>query len=137
MEPIHYFTRILFLGFLIFCGCTNSEPDVFESGKCYEGNLVRAFCPSIAVVTVTNANIGIDWNYGGKIYKNALTIWNYSNSDSSSRNPKVYFTIDIDASQKGEKCVLPIPCQHWAYDQSSPEVSICVKTISNKTCGEL
>jgi hypothetical protein len=118
---------------LLLLGCNKNEPAAYESGKCYQANIIRGFCPSVTVVTVANANIGTEWEYQGKRYKNALAIYN-GNYDSLVPNDKIYFTIDIDATSRDEKCYLPIPCQQWVYDQSSPGIGICTKTISNKPC---
>ncbi len=123
------------LGCLLLLGCSKNEPEAYESGKCYEAKIIRGFCPSVAVVTVENANIGSDWEYQGKRYKNTLKIYNVKYDSLGPRpNDKIYFTVDIDATSRDEKCTLPIPCQQWAYDQSSPSTGICAKTISNKPC---
>lgn len=126
------------LSFLLLFGCTNNELDVYDSNKCYEGTLIRAFCPSVAVVSVNNANIGVDWEYNGKKYKNAIAIYNadfsHSKSDTLEPSRQVYFTIDIDATSQKNKCYLSLPCQNWLFDTSSPDVGICAKTTSTKPC---
>lgn len=140
MKLTHWFTRIsttipkfCALGCLLLLGCNKNEPEAYESGKCYEAKIIRGFCPSVAVVTVVNANIGTEWEYDGKHYKNALAIYN-AKYDSLGPDDKIYFTIDIDATSKGEKCYLPRHCLQWIEDQSTPSIGICAKTISNQPC---
>ncbi|GAB2796320.1 hypothetical protein GCM10027275_47040 [Rhabdobacter roseus] len=129
-------TKNFLLCFFLVAGCTVSEPDPYEAGKCYEGTYIRGFCPSVAVVSVTNANIGIKWDYNGKKYSNALAIHNFE-IDSLGPDRTIYFTIDVDETAKGGECYLPIHCQMWLFDTSSPEVGICAKTISNRPCDQL
>jgi hypothetical protein len=134
MKPI----IVSLLSSLLLFGCTNKEPDVYEANKCYEGTLITAFCPSVAVVSVDNANIGVDWEHDGKKYKNAITIYNADfydpDYDTLRPNRQVYFTIDIDATAKGDKCYRLIHCPAELYDMSSPDVGICAKTTSTKPC---
>jgi hypothetical protein len=133
-QPLLRFTKILLLSLLVFTGCQKSEPDAYEASKCYEATVIRGFCPSILVVTVTNANIGTDWKWEGKKYKNAITLSNFELSDSLAFiDSKIYFTIDTAAtSADGGKCYLPKHCLQWAYDQSAPDASICIKSVSSK-----
>lgn len=126
--------KMLLLFLLFFTGCKKSEPDAYEASKCYEGIIIKGHCPSVAVVTVTNGNIGINWKYNGKLYKNAITITNFELNETLT-DQKVYFTIDTDATTKeGGQCFLPKACPQWAYDQSAPEKSICIKSVSNSPC---
>jgi hypothetical protein len=123
---------VALLSFLLL-GCTTKEPDVYEAGKCYEGTYISGFCPSVAVVSVKNANIGINWEYQGKKYKNAIAIYN-AQFDTLKSDRKIYFTIDIEATSRGDKCFLPIHCPAWLFDTSSPDIGICAKTTSTKPC---
>lgn len=126
--------KMLLVLLFFFTGCKKSEPDAYEASKCYEGTLITGFCPSFAAVTVSNANIGINWNYKGKLYKNAITITNFELNDTLT-DQKIYFTIDIDATGKeGEQCYLVKLCPPGLYSIPVPKKSICIKSVSNKPC---
>jgi hypothetical protein len=67
---------------LLFDGCNeaDTEPEIYEPDKCYEGIFIQGDCPSIAFVQITNADEGISWTVRDKVYENILVIKNYPDS---------------------------------------------------------
>ena len=82
---------------LLSVGCveTDTEPEIYERDKCYEGTFIRGDCPSIAYIQLTNTDVGAKWTDRDKDYENVLVIKNYPDS-LVKPNAKVFFTIDVD-----------------------------------------
>jgi hypothetical protein len=127
-----------------FIKCDSAElMEPISADKCYEGEVIRGFCPSYLVVNVTNGQIGQKWTFNGKKYNNAILIKNASISDEElntfheTRNGKIYFVVDIEATTKNENCQLEKTCLQWAEDTSAPGKSVCIKFMSNQKCNNL
>ena len=123
---------VLLVSFCCSNGCTDAPPEAYEAGKCYEAVLIKTFCPSIAEVSVTNANIGVDWDWNGKSYKHVLTLLNYSIAASITEKTSIYFTINVDATRKGETCSLVLPCPFT--NALVPDKGVCANYIATKPC---
>lgn len=146
LNILYYYLKGLLIisicAFFIKCDSTDLVEPI-SGDKCYEGEAIHAFCPGYLVVNVRNGNIGQKWTFNGKRYNNALLIKNAGRSDASSdtnnKTPssKVYFQVDVDATNNNENCQIIAPCQQWAEDRSSPAKNVCVKFISNQKCNSL
>lgn len=131
---------IIFLS-VLFIKCDSTDlVEPISGDKCYEGEAIHAFCPGYLVVNVTNGNIGQKWTFNGKRYNNALLIKNAvrsaAGSDTNNKIPnnKVYFLVDVEATNNNGNCQIIAPCLQWAEDTSSPAKNVCVKFISNQKC---
>lgn len=76
---------ICVLSCLLILGCNKSEPEAYESGKCYEATLIAIDCAYI--VRVEGVNIGENWHG----IKNCVTVSNLP-SDAKKIGSKLYFT---------------------------------------------
>ncbi|ADQ18076.1 hypothetical protein Lbys_2403 [Leadbetterella byssophila DSM 17132] len=141
----HYLKGILIISIsAVFIKCDSTDlVEPISGDKCYEGEAIHAFCPSFLVVNVRNGNIGQKWTFNGKRYNNALLIKNAGRSDASTDtnsitpSSKVYFQVDVDATNNNENCQIIAPCLQWAEERSSPAKSVCVKFISNQKCNSI
>ena len=124
----------------LFAGCHDPVfvPEIYQPSKCFEGVVVGADCPSFLFVQVIDADIGKKWVIGNKVYENALSIQNFvknAQTDLVAVGKKVFFSIDIERTKRKERCVnVARPCPSVLYYESYPEVTVCAKSISGKSC---
>ncbi|PSL18585.1 hypothetical protein CLV60_13012 [Dyadobacter jiangsuensis] len=120
---------------LLSVGCveSNTEPEIYERDKCYEGTFIRGDCPSIAFVQLINSDLGTNWTDRDTVYQNVLVIKNYPDSLVKSKE-KIFFTIDVDGTKNKDNCLINDQLCPQYIPQITDVPSVCIKSISTLNC---
>lgn len=130
--------RLMLAMVLLSIGCVESDtdPEIYEPDKCYEGIFIQGDCPSIAFVQLTNADEGVSWTVRDKVYENVLVIKNYPDS-LVKPNTKIFFSIDVDRTKNKVKCIIDERLCPQEIPVPSNVPSVCIKSISTSNCSQL
>ena len=128
--PLGFSPIVLIVRFLLTQSCRNDDITPLDPLKCYEGTVVERACPSLAYIQVTNASIGESWKSGDTIYRNMITMRNYPDSLVFRTRNKVYFTVDVDATQRGINCEAIRPCPAIVFPPRASHFSMCKNSIA-------